>query len=312
MKREDGNGRTLEHTWTEKGLAPHYMRVFERTATDVTIEPLVCDGVTITTNCFAADQKAKVILKSHKLSFFVTKTFLMKNIIVDASELIPDSTCYEENKDLTTRCCTSNEEGYPSKANVNLSDGTSSDAICSPPTVADELNPLYVPWEQHSGTQDVWKKGPFALFVLNFLRDYPNYIPTLTLEGCVFKNFWYNKYAHSLIYLDQRGARLTIKNCEFTRFYFVMGLISNIHKLTQRNNFFKNNLVSTTLSNCVKENSSLSDCHSMTIQDSTFEDSVFGNYTFHASEESWVSNEGVVLSLLEFGGPITIRGNTFK
>jgi len=308
MKDQSG-GTTLDHTWTEKNLANHYTRIFERTATDVTIQPLFCDGSSVTTFCYASTEKATVILKSHRISFFVTKTFVFKNIIVDGSELIPNSLCYDDNKGSSTRCCVSSDSSYPTKATVTLSDGNSNDAVCSPPTT---FNSLYVPWEAYSATDDLWTKGPFALFVINFLRDYPNYIPTLTIEGCVFKNFWYHRYAHSLIYLDQRGASLSITNSEFYRFYFPMGLISNMHKLTQRNNFFKDNLVSTSLENCATINPLFSDCHNLVIQDSIFQDSFFGDYKLAAEDPDWYFNEGLVLSLLEFDGPILIQGNTFK
>jgi len=312
MKSERGDGTVIDHTWTEQNLASHYTRVFERTAVDVTIQPLVCDGGSITTSCYGEDEKATVILKSHKISFFVTKTFTFKNIIVDGSELTPTSTCYDENKSSATRCCVDNSETYPTQSTVILSDGSSNDAQCQPPTTLDELNPLHVPWEEYSSTDDIWKKGPFALFVINFLRDYPQYIPSLTIEGCIFKNFWYHRYAYSFIYLDQRGAKLSITNSEFYRFYFPMGLITNIQKLAQRNSFFKDNLVSTAFGDCTTYNPSLSDCHDLVIQDSIFEDSFFGDYALAASEPEWFLNEGFILSLLEFAGPILIQGNTFK
>jgi len=310
MKKTSSGGSTLNHTWTDQSLSPHYSRVFERTAVDVSIQPLVCNGGSITTNCYASSDRATVVLKSNKIFFFVTKTFTFKNILMDGSELIPDSTCYDENKASTSRCCMDNEDSYPTQTSLLLNDGSSNDAQCSPPTSTSDS--IYVPWEAYDATSDVWKKGPFALFVMNFLRDYPQYIPTLTISGCVFQNFWYHRYARSFIYLDQRASKLTITESTFERFYFPMGLITNNQQFTQRNSFFTTNLVSTSLGDCTTYNSLLSDCHSLTIQDSEFSDSLFGDYTFNASNSSWYSNEGIVLSLLEFSGPILIEGNTFE
>ena len=311
MKGHPSSGAAVNHTWTENNLASHYNRVFERTAVDVSIYPLEC-STSVTASCYSSTEKAAVILKSSRISFFVTKTFTMKNIMIDASELIPDSNCYEEYKYSSTRCCVDNSETPPIVSNTVLTDGSSNDAICSPPTTWSTADLLIVPWEAYSPEDDIWQKGPYAFFVINFLRDYPSFIPSLVLEGCIFKNFWYHRYAYSFIYMDQRGAQLSITNTEFENFYFPMGLITNVQKITQKNSFFTMDVISTKIQNCTTLNPSLSNCHSLTITDSSFKKSNFGNYTLGVNVSYWYSNEGIVLALHEFGGPIYIKGSTFE
>jgi hypothetical protein len=99
------HGTNIEHFWLEDELIPiYYKRLFEGTLIDALIRPASCED---NTRCFSQDEKAVIYLKSNTISFFIAWKLDIKNIIFDASELIPDGQCYQDNKNSKTRCCSS-------------------------------------------------------------------------------------------------------------------------------------------------------------------------------------------------------------
>lgn len=82
---------------------------------DALIQPVMCADQT---KCFTDDEKAIIYLKSNRISLFTTWKLTIKNIIFDASELIPEGTCHSDNKYAKTRCCDSSGE-FPTVVDPN-------------------------------------------------------------------------------------------------------------------------------------------------------------------------------------------------
>ena len=273
--------------------------------------PLFCDESTYTDTTLCVDDSAKVTikLKSDLIFIYVTKSLTMSNIILDASQLVKYS---------STTCKTSKQDCCEQDPTTLLYSSTSagSAALCTmnngpPASSSDRLLPSTYYDSTYLSAYRISK--PNGFFNMQFLSDYPDaVIPTLTINNCEIRNFFYHQYASSFISLSRYGGKVSIQNTIFDNFMLPYGLISN--GFTQRDRDLTNQ-TSYSEQHCkvINPSANYDYCHSITIQDSKF--SNYNKQQFLLSTVNGyaeILNEGMVLFIRNVFGPIVIKNNTFQ
>lgn len=279
----------LENNSTSTTLIPNdfsilIKRVFERANVQVTMLPLLCGDPAFDAYCFAEGNSPVLRLKSHSLNFFVSKSLTIQNVIIDGSDLInTDSSapCYS-NTGYTTPCS-----------------GTAR-TTAEPPGNYTTLHGM---------------DSPNGFFQLQFLTDAPETVPTLTLTNVTVNNFYNHYYFKSFIAFDGIGGKVVLSNCNFNTFFMPYGLIASSFSKYDRNYHFH----TTKVKNCQFYNSGLSECFSLYIHDSSFinynyniQSSTTQKFTESRGDQSAIRNEGMVLFLDNFDGPVEILGSKFQ
>lgn len=303
---------TSNHGIDFKNLNAFKLRAFERTSATVTLSPLFCDDTyTDTSKCVSSDSKITIKLKSDLIFLFVTKSFTMQNIILDASDLVvySSTTCKTSKQD----CCQQDPTTLLYSATAA---GTAAGADCTmnngvPTTTANRyLSPTY---NDSSYQTSYLLNKPNGFFNFQFLSDYTEAaVPTLNILDCEIRNFFYHKYASSFISLDRFGGKVNIQNTIFDNFMLPYGLISNGFTAQDRD---LSNQTSYSGTHCkiLNPSANYDYCHSITIQNCAF--SNYNKQHFLLTEVNGlpeILNEGMVLYLTDVFGPILVQNNTFQ
>lgn len=130
------------------------------------------------------------------------------------------------------------------------------------------------------------------------------------------RNFWYMAKTKSFIYVDPLASKLTIQNSTFRNFLFIDGIITNVNDtytkfLVINENVHDNINVFT----CLSKNASFGDCHLISIQNSTFDGYLQGNYLFKSSPPLFSptkSSEAFIMRIRSLNGPIVIKDSKFR
>ena len=253
-----------------------------------------------------SDQITVYYQMGNSYSFTVPKSLYVKDIIFDAldSSLLPSEDCLQYN----SRWCTI--------SGINMS--RNSNNLKAPTT-----------WSiQTIKTEECKTTFGASLFQFGYSDTLSNIngVGTLTIDGCIFKNFFYD--FTSLIGLINGHGKVLITGSNFDSFSNWGSIIRDTQELpsldyTQsqgiKTTFYRQSMNSINILQnkyYVKPTACIStSCASIQIDTSTFTNFNFmksGGMTYHqVSSTSKMMYQGIILNLSNFYGNIVVKGNTF-
>ena len=206
-----------------KDLLYTNMELFRRSNMTITFSPLYCD-VLLIIGCFSVNitNKPKLHLKTNEFYLFVSKSFIVENIIFDGNDIIlqnqnDEFACYNTPAEA---CCSYFD--LKNKSNIN----------CIFLDIANGFN-----------------NESLGLFNMEQVSDDPsNILPSLRLENCDFQNFWLSKtYGFLNLFAFLNTANFTLVNVVFNEIfvnsYFFNILEINYNGILQNINSQKSSLL---------------------------------------------------------------------
>lgn len=176
--------------------------IFRQQQADIVIRPLYCKEIDIQGCLMDNDEKISVYIKTDGFAFFISKKFILQNLIIIASDLSMNvlsskSNCLKEK----TVCCTSE----------NMSQ-FNSDCFISNKTINND-NKLH-----------------FGFFNLEMILDNPNLVvPQLIIKYCEFQDFYSvtndRGYSSLVAFVNALPGNIFLTNIIIKGFYFTKGII---------------------------------------------------------------------------------------
>ena len=152
-------------------------------------------------------------------------------------------------------------------------------------------------------TYDMSNFVPNGFFQFQLLIDKEDFVvPTLKMKNVEVKDFKTHHFVQSFIAYDTLGGNVRIENCHFTDFSTPNGLIANSFTRYDRNHYD----FTTKGRKCNYYKSSLSECFSLSVTDTIFEE--YDNTMMSGD----FLNEGMILFLDNFDGQIEITSSVFR